>query len=126
MASCYALRMAETSDLVPELLLAIRDEMRGMRAEQHSTNERLDKLDRSTNERFDRVERRQTETDLHLGTAIAELQRATEQNTAAIRTLAVETHALHDRIDHVLIGPVGAKIRELDERVTALEGRKAG
>lgn len=142
--------MAETRDLIPELLIAIRDEMRGMREEQRGTreelrgtreelrgtNERLERLEEQqagTNERLDRVEKRQTESDLRLSTAIVELQHATEQNTAAIRALGVtvgelrdETRTLHDRIDHVLIGPVGAKVRELDLRVTALEGRQAG
>ena len=117
--------------LVPALLREIRDEVR-------STNTRLDKLDErlsgrldklderlsgridETNTRLDRLERRQTEADIRLSTSLIELQKAQNATTEAVRALIAETRTLHARLDHVFIGPMGAKVREHEDRLDTL------
>jgi chromosome segregation ATPase len=114
--------MAEDNivSLVPALLREIRDEVR-------STNTRLDKLDErlsgridETNTRLDRLERRQTEADIRLSTSLIELQKAQNATTEAVRALIAETRTLHARLDHVFIGPMGAKVREHEDRLDTL------
>jgi uncharacterized coiled-coil DUF342 family protein len=88
----------EPTDITIHVLREIRDEMRGMRAELSEridqTNERLDQ----TNERLDRHER-------------------------ALGLLINEVRGLGSRIDNLVTGPMGEKVRELDRRVATLESR---
>lgn len=107
--------MAKVSPML-EALHDIRDEMRATRIDLAT---RID----ATNERLDRVERRQVETDVRLGTAIAELQGATRQNTEAIRALISVTQDHNARIDNILIGPLGNTVRDVEREVGELKQR---
>lgn len=110
---CYAPSMVETRDVVPELLIAIRDEMKTTRIELSAridaTNERLDATRTELSGRIDRLEKRQTESEIRLSTAIAGLA----------GTLGEVRDLLKDRKEEQ------AAIRDHEKRIRALEKRRA-
>lgn len=118
--------MVPTHDLVPELLTAIRDEMRGMRSGLTEVRDELRGVREeqagmrgdltAMREDLNALGRRQIEAELRFGTAITELQGAT-------RELITETKKLHERIDHVFLGPMGESLRDVVVRVERLEAK---
>lgn len=122
----------EVMSLLPALLREIRDEIRSTRAdlsaridatnaELHTTRTELTERIDGLTERMDRMDRRQTESELRLGTAIADLQLAMNQNTAALRVLVDEMKRQGERIDNVLLGVPGQTMRDVQRRLAILE-----
>jgi hypothetical protein len=87
------------SDLTTDILIEIRNELRG-------TNARLDR----TNERLDRVVAEQ----IRHSTAIVGLE-------ARVGDLAESIDGLNGRIDNVLVGGMGATVREHELRIQRVE-----
>ncbi len=103
-------------DLMLAALHAIRREMQGMREEQRKTNERLDqtvgRLD-ATVDRLDRLERRVTEGFIETNTKLADLSRHVDERI----------DLLGNRLENVFKGQMGQDVRDLKERVRALESQ---
>jgi septal ring factor EnvC (AmiA/AmiB activator) len=128
----YTLIM-EPENLTHELLKNIRDELRGLRAGQVETNERLNQtnerldqtnerlgsLERTTNERFDRLELHQIATNERLDRH----ERLLERHEQALGLLIETVQGLGGRLDNLASGPLGEKVRDLDRRVSVLEAR---
>jgi hypothetical protein len=74
----------EPADLTVEILRGIRDEVQGVRAEVHTTNERLG-----------RIERRQTETEVRLSTELAAVVGAVRE----VRDVLREDRGLRARVE---------------------------
>jgi DNA repair exonuclease SbcCD ATPase subunit len=113
----------EPTDLTIHVLREIRDELRGLKQtteerferleqQQVETNARLESLERTTNERFDRLEGRMDRHETIL-----------ERHEKALSLLINEVRGLGSRIDNLVTGPMGEKVRELDRRVATLESR---
>ena len=139
--------MGDNPDLTLVILGKIHDEICATRetlaARIDATNERLD----ATNERLDTVIREQ----IRHGTAIIELQQGQRTLEAGQREIVgalnkvvdtlvtidrrvsaleqgqerivTELHAIHDRIDDVLLGTMGATVREDHARLASVEAR---
>lgn len=78
-------RNGNPPDLSTEILRQIRDEMRGMRHEQQTTNERLDRL-----------ERRQTEDSVRLASELVAVARAVVEVRDLLRDQRAEQTKLED------------------------------
>ena len=98
------------TDLTTEILIEIRDEIRG-------TNARLDR----TNERLDCV----VEEQIRHSTAIVALEvgqrRMEERLNDTINGVTRAVEGLNARIDNVLIGGVGQTVREHESRIQRVE-----
>jgi hypothetical protein len=109
------------SDLTNEILIEIRDEIRATRtdlgARLEQTNSRIDqtnsRLDRS-NERLDRVVQEQIRQATTL-IAVEAGQREMKE------TLHHAIEGLGARIDNVLVGGMGEKVREHESRIHRVE-----
>ena len=84
----------EPTDITIVVLREIRDELRGLKEGQTEMRDEI----RQTNERLDRHER-------------------------ALGLLIGEVRNLGSRIDNLVTGPMGEKVRDLDRRVATLESR---
>jgi hypothetical protein len=106
--ACSVLFLEEDamSDLTNEILLDIRNELRG-------TNQRLDR----TNERLDRVVHEQ----IRHSTAIVGLEAGFHRVEERLDVVVEAIHGLNTRIDNVLIGGMGEKVREHESRIQRVE-----
>ena len=102
-------------DLSTQILVQIRDELRGMREAQDRTNERLDR----TNERLDRVIQEQ----IRHATAIVALEQGQHELVAGQTAIVSELKRLNDRIDNVLTGALGETVRAHEDRISSVENR---
>ena len=115
----------EPTDLTIEILRSIRDEIRGLK---QTTEERFESLERTTNERFDRLEGRLDRHEQILvrhEQILIQLVRGQERHEQVLGKLIVEVQGLGSRIDNIITGPLGEKVRDLDRRVTQLEQHAA-
>jgi hypothetical protein len=103
-----------SSELTTEILVQIRDEIRGMRTDLGAridrTNERLDR----SNERLDRVVQEQ----IRQATAIVELEQGQREMHSSQREIVGELKRLNSRIDNVLTGTMGQQVRMQAETVS--------
>jgi hypothetical protein len=112
----------DPTDITIEILKSIRDEIRGVKEGQLETNQRLERLELrqiETNERLDRHEKileRHEKILEHHGQIL-------ERHEKALGMLIGEVRNLGGRIDNIVSGQLGEKVRDLDLRVTALESR---
>ena len=107
------------TDITIDILKSIRDEAR-------KTNERLESLEHTTNERFDRQEERLDRHEKileHHGQILEHHSQILERHEKALGLLIGEVRNLGGRIDNIVSGQLGEKVRDLDLRVTALESR---
>jgi septal ring factor EnvC (AmiA/AmiB activator) len=102
------------ADLTTEILIQIRDEIRGTNGRVDQTNERLDQTNErldQTNERLDRVERRQSQAEIRITTEI----------TAVVGAI----HELRDTL--IADRQFAARVDDHERRLEALErGRAPG
>ncbi len=105
------------TELTTEILIEIRDEIRGTNARLEGTNDRLDR----TNARLDRVVAEQ----IRHGTAIVAVeagQRHMEERLAeTINGVTRAVEGIHKRIDNVLASGVGQTVREHESRIQRVE-----
>ncbi|MBI2892763.1 MAG: hypothetical protein HYY06_04375 [Deltaproteobacteria bacterium] len=81
---------------------------------------------RETNARLDETNARLDETNQRLNRHEQIFQRhgqILERHEQALGRLIGEVHALGDRIDNILIGPMGEQVRDHDQRIASLESR---
>ncbi len=104
-----------SEELTTQILIEIRDGIRQTNERIGSTNERLDK----TNERLDRVVQEQ----IRHATAIVGLERAQRDMIGALVTMNDNLCGLNDRLDHVLIGPLGTTVRKHTDDIDDLRRR---
>lgn len=109
-------------ELTLAILREIRDEIRKTNTRLDATNGRLDgtneRLD-ATNERLDRVVHEQ----IRHSTAIVELEAGQREIVTVLKGMAHAIEGLNMRLDNVLLGPLGDKVRNLDSRMQRVEGR---
>jgi hypothetical protein len=107
------------TSLTTQILIDIRDEIRGTNTRLEGTNERLDR----TNERLDRV----VEEQIRHATAIVAVEvgqrRMEERLNETIHGVTRAVEGLHARIDNVLVGGVGQTVREHESRLQRVEER---
>ncbi len=106
--------------------------LQGIRSDIQQTNARLDTLGKDLNERLDQTNARLDQTNARLDQTNARLDRVAEgqirmgtQLNERLVKVEEAVVGLNSRIDHILTGPVGNSIRDLQERVRALEQRNA-
>lgn len=73
-------------DITHEILLSIRDEIRGTNQRVDETNQRIDRLDERLTGRIDSLDRRLTGTDIRLGTAIVAMEGTLNDIAHMLRT----------------------------------------
>ncbi|MEW5848499.1 MAG: hypothetical protein AB2A00_06775 [Myxococcota bacterium] len=100
-------------DLNTEILKEIRDALRGTNQRLDQTNERLDQ----TNQRVDQLAQHQ----IRMSTQLAELTGVARESLQLTGMLVKEVNRLSDRVDHVLVGPLGSTVRDHEERIRRLE-----
>ena len=111
-----------SEELTTQILIEIRDGIRQTNERIGSTNERLDKTNErldKTNERLDRVVQEQ----IRHATAIVGLERAQRDMIDALMTMNANITGLNDRLDHVLIGPLGTTVRKHTDDIDDLRRR---
>ena len=105
------------SDITTEILIDIRNELRETRGEIRGTNARLDR----TNERLDRVVTEQIRHSTAIVTLEAGQRHMEERLTETIGGVTRAVEGLNARIDNVLVGGVGQKVREHESRLQRVE-----
>jgi hypothetical protein len=105
----------DPTDITIEILKSIRDEIRVLGQRQAETNERLDRHEKILEHHGQILERHE-----HV---LIQLVRGQERHETALGLLITEVKNLGSRIDNIVSGPMGEKVRDLDLRVTALESR---
>ena len=109
--------MAE--DLSTQILIQIRDEI-------VKTNERLDQTRTDLSERLDRSNERLArvvQEQIRQATAIVELTSGQQRLEQGLGLVVDELRALNGRVDNILTGPLGDKVRDHDDRLVRLEAR---
>jgi hypothetical protein len=112
----------EPTDITIVVLREIRDEIRSLK---QSTEERFDRLERQQIETNERLDRHEKILERHEKVLI-QLVHGLERHENALGLLIGEVRGLGSRIDNIVAGPLGEKVRDLDQRVTALESRVSG
>ena len=119
--------MASTDgDLTVAILREIRDEIR-------TTNERMDALRVGLSERIDGLSERQDRTNdrldlvvqeqIRLSTGFVEMQEIQRETAEILGHLVREMHQHNERLDNVLVGPMGKQVRDHERRLGSLEER---
>jgi hypothetical protein len=112
--------------LTVAILREIRDEVRKTNDRLDAVNDRLSGRLDTTNERLDRVVQEQ----VRLATAFVQME-ATQREMQVVQrdmagimgVLVREVRQLNQRLDHVLIGPLGTQVRDHETRIGRLEER---
>ena len=94
-----------SKDLTTEILIQIRDELKGTREEIKSTREQLSARIDQTNSRLEQVEKRQTQTEVLLATELISVATAVNQ----LKDLLIADRDLRQ------------KVLEHDRRIAVLE-----
>jgi chromosome segregation ATPase len=112
----------EPTDITIVVLREIRDELRGLkegqtevRDEIRQTNERLDRHEQVLIQLVHGQERHEKLLERH--------EKILDRHEKSLSLLVTEVRELGSRIDNIVTGPMGEKVRELDRRVTTLESR---
>jgi prefoldin subunit 5 len=118
--------MSEVESLTVAILREIRDGVldtnrrldrtrEELGAEIRDTNQRLD----ATNQRLDQVVQEQ----IRQATLWAAMRLDQERMAEALVSMRDAIGGLNERIDHILVGPMGQSVRDLDRRMTSVEQR---
>ncbi len=110
----------DPTDLTLEVLRSIRDEVRGLGVRQDTTNQRLDEVvQHQIRQGTDLAEMR---GDIgQMRGEIGELRALQRETIAAVEHVARAVHENGERIDNILIGPVGETLRDHERRLQRLE-----
>jgi UV DNA damage repair endonuclease len=117
------------TDITIDILKSIRDEIRVVGQRQAETNERLDRHEEILvqlvrgQERHERILERHEKILEHHGQILEHHSQILERHEKALGLLIGEVRNLGGRIDNIVSGQLGEKVRDLDLRVTALESR---
>ena len=117
----------DPTDLTLEVLRSIRDEVRGLGVRQDTTNQRLDEVvQHQIRQGTDLAEMRgdigQMRGDIgQMRGEIGELRALQRETIAAVEHVARAVHENGERIDNILIGPVGETLRDHERRLQRLE-----
>ncbi len=105
------------TELTTEILIEIRDEIRGTNERLDGTNARLDR----TNDRLDRVVAEQIRHATVVVAVEAGQRHMEEHLTQTINGVTHAVESLKRRIDNVLVGGVGQTVREHESRIQRVE-----
>ena len=109
-------------DIPTQILIEIRDSIRGTNSRLDSVNQRLDQTNERverTNERLDRVIHEQ----IRHATAIVELEKGQREIVQVLVRMNDELRSHNVRLDNILTGPLGSTTRENKERIDDLQHR---
>ncbi len=112
------------TELTTEILIEIRNEIRGTNARLEGTNARLEGTNarlEGTNERLDRVVAEQIRHATAIVTVEAGQRHMEERLAETINGVTRAVEGLNNRIDNVLVGGVGQTVREHESRIQRVE-----
>ncbi len=99
----------DTTDLTIEILQGLRTDIQGLGK---TLGDRIDQ----TNERLDRL----AEGQIRMGTQINE---RLDGINGRLESVESEVRSLNNRLDNVLIGPLGNSVRDHEDRIRHIERR---